>query len=92
MSTSTTTPVAHNDHLQVFVYHLAPKPVVYQDSTDLMFSPMAFTRYAGKHEAVLVDALATPAQGEQLAAWVSRIIPGKNLKTTYVTHGHGDHF
>lgn len=86
------TPVAHNDHLQVFVYHLAPEPVVYQNSTDLAFSPTAFTLIAGKHEAVLVDAPATRAQGEEVADWISKTISGKHLKAIYVTHGHGDHF
>lgn len=86
------TPVTHNDHLQVFVYHLAPEPVMYQNSTDLSFSPTAFTLIAGKHEAVLVDAPATRAQGQEVAEWISHTIPGKQLTAIYVTHGHGDHF
>lgn len=87
-------PVACNtdNSLQVHVYHLAPEPVVYQNSTSLTFSPTAFTLVSGQHEAILVDAPATTVQGQELAAWVESILSGKQLKAIYITHGHGDHF
>lgn len=84
--------VTAKNGLQVDVYHLPPAPVVYQNSTDLSFSPTAFTLIQGAHEAILVDAPATVAQGQGLIAWMEQTMPGKQLKAVYVTHGHGDHF
>ncbi len=40
--------------------------------------------------AVLVDALMTLAEGEQLADWIEAA--GLDLTTVYVTHAHADHF
>ena len=85
-------PICQNHNLQVHVYHLAAEPVLYQNKTDLSFSPTSFTLISGRHEAILIDAPATIAQGEKLAAWISDTIPGKILKGIYITHGHGDHF
>lgn len=84
--------VTSKEGLQVDVYHQAPASVVYQNSTELSFSPTAFALIHGKHDAVLIDAPATIAQGHALADWIHRIIPGKQLKKIYITHGHGDHF
>ena len=84
-------PICQSDHLQVHVYHLAPEPVVYQKSTDLAFSPTAFTLISGLNDAVLVDAPATRKQGEEVAQWITKTIPGKQVKYIYITHGHGDH-
>lgn len=84
--------VTKKNGLQVDVYHQPAAGVVYQNSTDLSFSPTAFTLIHGKHDAVLVDSPATIAQGKALAQWISQTIPGKQLKTVYITHGHGDHF
>lgn len=84
--------VTRANGLQVDVYHLPPATVVYQNSTDLAFSPTAFTLIHGEHDAVLVDSPATIAQGNALADWVQQTIPGKQVKAIYITHGHGDHF
>ncbi|KAK5955049.1 hypothetical protein OHC33_003728 [Knufia fluminis] len=84
--------IAHHNGLSVHVYHLAPEPVLYQNSTDLSFSPTAFTLISGHHSAVLVDAPATTGQGQEIIEWIAKTIPGKSLKYIYVTHGHGDHF
>jgi glyoxylase-like metal-dependent hydrolase (beta-lactamase superfamily II) len=78
--------------LHVDVYHAAPEPVIYQNSTDLSFSPTAFALIHGRHEAVLIDAPATIAHSHELADWIEQTIPGKQLTAMYVTHGHGDHF
>lgn len=40
---------------------------------------------------VLVDALLTRSEGEQLAQWVTRA-PELDLSHVYITHGHADHF
>ncbi|EXJ95853.1 hypothetical protein A1O1_00978 [Capronia coronata CBS 617.96] len=84
--------VTSKNGLNLDVYHLPAAPVVYQNSTNLSFSPTAFTLIHGRHDAVLVDAPATLSQGSALAAWIEQTIPGKRLKAIYITHGHGDHF
>jgi glyoxylase-like metal-dependent hydrolase (beta-lactamase superfamily II) len=55
-----------------------------------MWSPISSTLIYGKRDAVLVDAFITVAQADALADWVEA--SGKNLTTSYATHGHGDHF
>lgn len=57
-----------------------------------VWSPMAITLISGHKEAVLVDALLTTAQADDLADWVETSISNKVLTTIYITHGHGDHF
>jgi glyoxylase-like metal-dependent hydrolase (beta-lactamase superfamily II) len=44
----------------------------------------------GEKEAVLIDALITMAEAEQLVEWVRAA--KKRLAVVYITHGHGDHF
>jgi glyoxylase-like metal-dependent hydrolase (beta-lactamase superfamily II) len=88
---TSTTVLAHHD-LTVSVYHLPPHPVTYQNSTALTFSPTAFTLIHTAHEALLIDAPATIAQGSELAAWLHATIPNKRLRGVMITHGHGDHF
>jgi glyoxylase-like metal-dependent hydrolase (beta-lactamase superfamily II) len=44
----------------------------------------------GAHDAILVDALMTTAQGRQLVSWISGV--ETNLTNIVITHGHGDHF
>jgi len=75
--------------------YVAPsKPVVTDDPAPgeamEMWSPTSSTLIYGDRDAVLVDALLTMGEGQQLADWVSA--SGKNLTTIYITHGHGDHF
>jgi glyoxylase-like metal-dependent hydrolase (beta-lactamase superfamily II) len=57
-----------------------------------IWSPMAITLISGLKEAILVDALLTTAQADELADWVESVIPSKILTAIYITHGHGDHF
>jgi glyoxylase-like metal-dependent hydrolase (beta-lactamase superfamily II) len=79
--------------LRADVYHQPAAPVLYQNSTELSFSPTAFTLIQGNHSAVLVDAPTTHDQGTNLTAWVKQTLgPNKTLKYIYITHGHGDHF
>jgi glyoxylase-like metal-dependent hydrolase (beta-lactamase superfamily II) len=58
--------------------------------TQAMFQAIAATLIYGKQDAVLVDAYMTVKQTDALADWVTA--SGKNLKTIYITHGHGDHW
>src|SRR4029077_20934343 len=43
---------------------------------------------SGRHDAVLIDALLTPADGARIVDWIQAT--GKRLKTIYITHGHAD--
>jgi glyoxylase-like metal-dependent hydrolase (beta-lactamase superfamily II) len=57
---------------------------------ETFFQAMASTLIYGKRDAVLVDAFMTVKQAQALGDWVA--LKGKNLKTIYITHGHGDHW
>ena len=54
------------------------------------WSPVSATLISGERDAVLVDALLTVGQANDLAQWIAAT--GKNLTTVYITHGHGDHW
>ncbi|RFU81392.1 metallo-beta-lactamase domain, partial [Trichoderma arundinaceum] len=56
------------------------------------WSPTTATLISGEREAILVDALWTIQQANDLADWIEKTIPGKRLTAVYITHGHGDHF
>jgi glyoxylase-like metal-dependent hydrolase (beta-lactamase superfamily II) len=57
---------------------------------EVYFQAMASTLIYGMRDAVLVDAFMTVKQANALADWVAA--SGKDLKTIYLTHGHGDHW
>jgi glyoxylase-like metal-dependent hydrolase (beta-lactamase superfamily II) len=57
-----------------------------------IWSPMSVTLISGDQEAVLVDALLTSSQADELADWIKSVVPDKQLTRIYITHGHGDHF
>jgi len=52
--------------------------------------PISSTLISGERDAVLVDTPITVEQARALTDWVAAT--GKNLRTIYATHGHGDHF
>src|SRR5580658_6609252 len=54
------------------------------------FQAMASTLIYGTNDAALVDAYLTAKQSNALADWIAS--KGKNLRTIYITHGHGDHW
>jgi len=45
---------------------------------------------SGDRDGILVDALVTRAESQELADWLTAT--GKRLKQIYITHGHADHF
>ena len=57
---------------------------------EVYFQAMASTLIYGMRDAVLVDAFMSVKQANALADWVAT--SGKNLKTIYLTHAHGDHW
>src|SRR6266851_8826701 len=78
--------------LQWDVFVAPSKPVVTDDvlpGFPRMWSPISATLISGKRDAVLVDPLMTVEETRALSDWIGAT--GKNLKTIYVTHGHGDH-
>ncbi len=76
------------------VFVAPPEPMPAEDlapaEKERSWSPIAATLILGEREAVLVDALLTVGQANDLARWVAA--HGKNLTTIYITHGHGDHW
>lgn len=56
----------------------------------LTWPPTSATLISGEHDAVLVDALFTRDEAEDLADFIAA--SGKNLTTIYITHGHSDHY
>ena len=58
--------------------------------TERSWSPISATLISGERDAVLVDALLTVGQADDLANWVTA--HGMNLTAVYITHGHGDHW
>src|SRR5919109_4662132 len=66
-------------------------PIVTRDKPpgvqETLFQAMASTLIYGARDAVLVDAFMTVRQASALADWVAA--RGKNLRTIYITHGHG---
>src|SRR5215471_3281231 len=57
---------------------------------DLAWVTNTVTLIHGERDAVLVDTFLSAQQSSELADWV--VASGKNLKTIYITHAHGDHF
>jgi len=82
-------------NLRADVFVAPAIPFVFRGSTpgnEPKWSPTPATLISGNKEAVLVDALWTVTQANDLADWIETVIPGKRLTTVYITHGHGDHF
>jgi glyoxylase-like metal-dependent hydrolase (beta-lactamase superfamily II) len=72
------------------VYLQSPVPVA--NTTNLSFSPTAFTLIQGPTSAVLVDTTFTYTTTATLIRWLSKKLAGRKLAYLYITHGHGDHF
>ena len=54
------------------------------------WSPISATLISGERDAVLVDALLTVGQADDLVEWIAA--HDRNLAAVYITHGHGDHW
>lgn len=80
--------------LQVDVYISPPIPATTGsgDPTKQWWSPISCTLIQGPTSAVLVDTPISIRQTEELAAWIKKTAPGKELKYIYTTYAHGDHF
>jgi glyoxylase-like metal-dependent hydrolase (beta-lactamase superfamily II) len=54
------------------------------------WAPSSSTLISGPTEGILIDALLTFDDADQIAAMAKR--SGKNITGVYITHGHGDHW
>jgi glyoxylase-like metal-dependent hydrolase (beta-lactamase superfamily II) len=80
--------------LSIDVFNSGYKPIPagpgWDDSTPATWPASTSTLISGDRDAILVDALLTTSEGQQLAAWVQTT--GKRPRAVFVTHGHADHF
>ena len=54
------------------------------------WAPSSSTLISGPTEGILIDALLTFENAEQIAAWAKSL--GKKITGVYITHGHSDHW
>lgn len=81
--------------LKLDVFISAYKPIPNQipswpESSQATWPATTSTLVYGDREAVLIDALMTVKESQDLAEWVRK--SGKDLQNVYVTHAHADHF
>lgn len=80
--------------LSIDVFNSGYKPIPggpgWDDSIPATWPASTSTLISGDRDAVLVDALLTTSEGQQLAAWVQNT--GKQPSVIFITHGHADHF
>jgi glyoxylase-like metal-dependent hydrolase (beta-lactamase superfamily II) len=57
---------------------------------DLAWVTNSITLIYGERDAILVDTFLSVQHSKELLDWVAE--SGKNLKSIYITHAHGDHF
>jgi glyoxylase-like metal-dependent hydrolase (beta-lactamase superfamily II) len=81
--------------LKIDVFNSGYLPVpsaipVWPDGQQATWPASTSTLVSGERDGVLIDALATKAQGQQLADWLATI--GRKVTDVYITHAHADHF
>src|SRR4030081_2902 len=54
------------------------------------WAPSSSTLISGPTEGILIDALLTFENADQIAGWAKRF--GKKIAGVYITHGHSDHW
>src|SRR4029077_9024181 len=54
------------------------------------WAPSSSTLISGPTEGILIDALLTFENADQIAAWAKSF--GKKIRGVYITHGHSDHW
>src|SRR5579864_6010478 len=80
--------------LSIDVYISPMRPYNYPDQLGegevATWAPSSSTLISGRTEGILVDALLTFENADQIAAWAKRL--GKKITGVYITHGHSDHW
>ena len=82
------------DQLSIDVYVAPMRPYISPDQLGegevATWAPSSSTLISGPTEAILIDALLTFENADQIAAWAKRF--GKKITGVYITHGHSDHW
>jgi glyoxylase-like metal-dependent hydrolase (beta-lactamase superfamily II) len=78
--------------IDVFVAPMRPYicPDRLGDGEVATWAPSSSTLISGPTEGILIDALLTFENADQIAAWAMRF--GKKITRVYITHGHSDHW
>jgi glyoxylase-like metal-dependent hydrolase (beta-lactamase superfamily II) len=82
------------DPLSIDVYVAAMRPYTSPDQLGegevATWAPSSSTLISGPNQGILIDALLTFDNADQIAAMAKR--SGKKITGVYITHGHGDHW
>jgi glyoxylase-like metal-dependent hydrolase (beta-lactamase superfamily II) len=81
--------------LTIDIFNTGYRPVpsaipVWPDDRQATWPATTSTLISGERDGVLVDALVTKDESQELADWLATT--RKNLTEVYITHAHGDHF
>ena len=80
--------------LSIDVYVAPMRPYICPDrlgeGEEATWAPSSSTLIFGPAEGILIDALLTFHNADQIAAWAKRF--GKKITGVYITHGHSDHW
>jgi glyoxylase-like metal-dependent hydrolase (beta-lactamase superfamily II) len=80
--------------LSIDVYVAPMRPYICPDQLGegevATWAPSSSTLISGPTEGILIDALLTFENADQIAAWAKRF--GKKITGVYITHGHSDHW
>src|SRR5882757_9234962 len=68
-------------------YH-SPDPL--GEGEEATWAPSSSTLISGPTEGILIDALLTFSNADEIAAWAKSF--GKRITAVYITHGHSDHW
>ena len=80
--------------LSIDVYVAGMRPYICPDQLGqgevATWAPSSSTLISGPTEGILIDALLTFENADQIAGWAKRF--GKKIVGVYITHGHSDHW
>jgi len=68
--------------------YTSPDPL--GEGEEATWAPSSSTLISGPTEGILIDALLTFSNADEIAAWAKSF--GKQITGVYITHGHSDHW